>query len=89
MSMGTVTPALAGPRHARIEEVSTDHLIRRIRWNRAVKRARTPGSPLWQAADARERRLVAALQGRFGVTTITPDGLDWLLLGERRGDRIA
>lgn len=82
--MATLTPVLAGSRRARIDEVSTDHLVRRIRWNRAVKRARTPGSPLWQAADARERRLIAALQRRFGVTTITPDGLDWLLLGQRR-----
>jgi hypothetical protein len=87
--MGTLTPALAGSRSVRIDEVSTDHLVRRIRWNRAVKRARTPGSPLWQAADARERRLIAVLQRRFGVTTITPDGLDWLLLGQRREDRTA
>ncbi len=88
MTVAVVPIERAGRRRS-LEETSTDHLIRRIRWNRAVKGANPRGSALWQAADLRERWLIAVLHRRFGVTTITPDGLDWLILCERRADRSA
>ncbi len=84
-----VAPVMRAPRRRSLEETSTDHLIRRIRWHRAVKHANQPGSAAWQAADARERWLIAVLQQRFGVTTITPDGLDWLILWEHQADKPA
>ena len=86
---GAVVPIERASRRRSLEETPTDHLIRRIRWHRAVKRANPRGSALWQAADLRERWLVAVLYRRFGVTTITPDGLDWLILWERQADRTA
>jgi hypothetical protein len=84
-----VAPVMRALRRRSLEETPTDHLIRRIRWHRAVKHANPPGSAAWRAADVRERCLIAVLHRRFGVTTITPDGLDWLILWEHQADRPA
>lgn len=63
--------------------LTTESLIRRIRWVHGMKRDLAPASRVWLAVDAEERLLLAILHDRFGVTTITPAGLEWLTLWKR------
>jgi len=63
--------------------LNTESLIRRIRWVHGMKRDLAPASRVWLAVDAEERLLLAILHDRFGVTTITPAGLEWLTLWRR------
>ncbi len=63
--------------------LTTDSLVRRIRWVHGMKRDLAPASRAWLAVDAEERLLLALLHDRFGVTTITPAGLEWLTLWRR------
>ena len=59
------------------EGAPIDELVRRIRARRVDRETLPSGSPAWSAAVAEERRLTDAL--RHSATTITPEGLAWLL----------
>ncbi len=65
------------------EGAPIDELVRRIRARRADRETLPSGGPAWSAAAAEERLLTDALRRRS--TTITPEGLAWLI-GLRPGE---
>ena len=69
--------AAAAPSTDGIEGAPIDELVRRIRARRADREALPSGGPAWSAAVAEERPLTDALRRR--ATTITPEGLAWLI----------
>ena len=84
MATNTAAGRTAGRRPTiPVASLTTDSLVRRIRWVHAMKRDLAPASRGWFAVDAEERLLLALLHDRFGVTTITPAGLEWLTLWRR------
>lgn len=72
----TAAAAVAPPTDS-TEGAPIDELVRRIRARRADQEAMPSGSPAWSAAVAEERLLTDALRRR--ATTITPEGLAWLI----------
>ncbi len=83
---GRPTPVAAVPSIDSTEGAPIDELVRRIRARRADREALPSGGPAWSAAVAEERLLTDALRRRS--TTITPEGLAWLI-GLRPGEHPA
>jgi hypothetical protein len=81
--ISTARLAAGGRPAVPVASLTTESLVRRIRWVHAMKRDLAPASRAWLAVDAEERLMLAILHDRFGVTTITPAGLEWLTLWRR------